>query len=235
MTFEVIPAIDVAGGRLAVDTPAGPRLVDAHHGDPLVAARVYMEAGARRLHVVDMDLAFGGEARNLDVVRSVARLGVRVQGSGGITDLETARRFLEAGADRVVLGSRALADEAAALEAIDALGDRAIVGLEVDAGRIRSRGAEGVDLPLVETLGWLVEAGARGFLLTAVRRVGSLQGPDIATLKRVVRAGRPVIAAGGIARVDDLRAVRRAGAVAAVVGRAALEGDLPLHELLDVG
>ena len=120
-----------------------------------------MEAGVRRLHVVDMDLAFGGEARNLDVVWSVARLGVRVQGSGGITDLETARRFLEAGADRVVLGSRALADEAAALEAIDALGDRAIVGLEVDAGRIRSRGAEGVDLPLVETLGWLVEVAAQ--------------------------------------------------------------------------
>ncbi len=87
-----------------------------------------------------------------------------------------------------------------------------------------------MDLPLVSTLGWLVAAGAPGFVVTAVERVGTLRGPDIAVVRRVVRTGRPVIAAGGVAGADDLDALRRAGAVGAVVGRAALDGGLPLHE-----
>ncbi|HWC72165.1 MAG TPA: HisA/HisF-related TIM barrel protein [Actinomycetota bacterium] len=235
MGFEVIPAIDVAGGRLALFTPDGPTRANAFGGDPLDAARAYAAAGARRVHVVDLDLAFDGVARNLETVRAIARLGLRVQGSGGIATGEDARAVLDAGADRVVLGSGALADERDAVRTIAELAERVLVGIEVDDRRIRSRGAARVDLPLAETLGWLVGAGARAFLVTAVARAGTLQGPDVATIKRVVRSGRPVIAAGGIANLDDLRAVRRAGATGAIVGRAALEGSIPLSELLDGG
>jgi len=235
MTFELIPAIDVAAGRLAVFTTDGPAPSGAFGGDPLVAARAYVAAGARRLHVVDLDLAFVAEARNLETVRAIAALGVRVQGSGGVSTVEDARAVLDAGADRVVLGSGALADGAVASQMITELADRALVGIEVEGDRIRSRGRAHVDLPLVHTLGWLVAAGARTFLVTAVARVGSLEGPDVDTLRKVVRAGRPVIAAGGIATADDLRAVRRAGATGAVVGRAFLDGGLPLNELFGSG
>ena len=232
MSFEVIPAIDVAGGRLALFTPRGRAPARAFDGDPLAAARAYADAGARRVHVVDLDLAFDGVARNVETVREIAALGLWVQGSGGVRTMAHARSLLEAGADRVVLGSGSLRDEEAALDAIAALGERATVGIDVDDGRIRSRGAAAVDLPLVETLGWLVAAGASSFLVTAVARVGSLRGPDVSTVKRVVRSGRPVLAAGGIATLDDLRALRRAGATGVVVGRAALEGGLDLRDAL---
>ncbi|HET9310472.1 MAG TPA: HisA/HisF-related TIM barrel protein [Actinomycetota bacterium] len=232
MSFELIPAIDVAAGRLAVFTSEGPASSDAFGGDPLAAARAYVAAGARRLHVVDLDLAFSDGPRNLETVRAIAALDVRVQGSGGISTVEDARAVLDAGADRVVLGSGALADEAGASQLIAELAESALIGIEVEGDRIRSRGGRHVDLPLVQTLGWIVAAGARAFLVTAIARVGSLEGPDVDTVRRVVRAGRPVIAAGGIASTDDLRAVRGAGATGAVVGRAFLDGGLPLEELL---
>ena len=232
MRFEVLPAIDFADGRLATYAPQGPVPSGAFRGDPIAAARSHVDAGARWLHVVDMDLAFHGEARNLDLVRAIAALGPAVQASGGIARSDDVQVMLDAGARRVVLGSGALADEASALETMRRFADRIVVGVEVDEGRIRSRGAEPVDLPLAETLGWLVAGGAHAFLVTGVSRVGALSGPDVALVKRVVRAGKPVLAAGGIATIDDLRAVRRAGAVGAVVGRAALEGGLDLTAAL---
>jgi phosphoribosylformimino-5-aminoimidazole carboxamide ribonucleotide (ProFAR) isomerase len=235
MGFEVIPAIDVADGRLAVSTSDGPAPVGAFGGDPLAAARSFAAAGFRWVHVVDLDLAFHGEPRNVEVVRSVAASGLRVQASGGIRRLEEANTMLAAGARRVVLGSGALADEAATVDLLRTLAERVVVGIEVDEGRIRSRGAHPVDLPLSETLGWLVAAGAPAFLVTSVAHVGRLQGPDATSVKRVVRAGRPVFAAGGIATLGDLKGLRRAGAAGAVVGRAALEGGIDLTEALALG
>jgi phosphoribosylformimino-5-aminoimidazole carboxamide ribonucleotide (ProFAR) isomerase len=232
MIFEVIPAIDVAAGRLAMFGPGGPTPVQAHGGDPLTAARAYVDAGVRWLHVVDMDLAFHGEMGNLDLVRAVAALGVRVQASGGARRPEELEAWLGAGARRAVLGSGALADEAATSAAIARFADRLVVGIDVDGGRIRARGRSSVDLPLAETLGWLVACGASAFLVTAVSRVGRLSGPDTAAVKRVVGSGRPVIAAGGVSSIDDLRSLRRAGAAGAIVGRAALEGDLDLADAL---
>jgi len=197
-------------------------------GSPLAAAEAAVAAGARWLHVVDMDLAFRGDARNLDVVAAIASLPVAVQAAGGVRDADEAQAFFEAGATRVVLGSAALANEPRATALLSAEGPRLVIGIEADEGRIRSRGHDPVDLPLVETLGWLVAAGASSLLVTSVARVGSRGGPDVELVKRVARAGRPVLAAGGIASVADLHDLRAAGAAGAVIGSAALDGSLDL-------
>ena len=230
--FQVIPAIDVSNGRLAVYTAEGPAPVSSFGGDPLAAALAYVAAGAAWIHVVDMELAFGGEPASVSVVGSVAALGVRVQASGGVRDARSIDRLLAAGASRVVLGSAAFADEDGVASLIATHGTRLVLGIEVEDGRVRSRGVDPVDLELVETLGWLAAVGAARFLVTSVTLVGGLQGPDVALVKRLVRSGLPVLAAGGIAAAEDLEAVRRAGAVGAVVGRAALEGDLDLAGVL---
>jgi phosphoribosylformimino-5-aminoimidazole carboxamide ribonucleotide (ProFAR) isomerase len=226
--FEVIPAIDVSDGALAAFTTAGPRPAKAFGGDPIAAAEAAVTAGARWLHVVDMDLAFRGEARNLGVMAEIASLPVAVQAAGGVRDAEEVRALLEAGATRVVLGSAALADEQGATALLSAEGPRLAIGIEVDQGRIHSRGRDPVDLPLLETLGWVVSAGAHMLLLTSVDRVGQRGGPDLELVKRVGRAGRPVLAAGGIASIADLLDLRAAGAAGAVVGSAALDGSLDL-------
>jgi phosphoribosylformimino-5-aminoimidazole carboxamide ribonucleotide (ProFAR) isomerase len=229
--FSLLPAIDLTDGRLGAFTPEGPRPLDAYDGDPMAAANAFRDAGAGWLHVVDMDLAFTGEARNLDIVRAIAKLdGVRVQASGGIRAQKHVEAFRAAGAGRIVLSSAALGDPAA-VEAllVGARRGEMVVAIEVDAGRIRSRGADPVDLDLMATLGWLRGIGAHSLLVTALARVGTGSGPDIEVIRRVSRSGVETLAAGGIVSLNDLRSVRAAGAVGAVVGRGAIEGSLDLR------
>jgi phosphoribosylformimino-5-aminoimidazole carboxamide ribonucleotide (ProFAR) isomerase len=138
----------------------------------------------------------------------------------------------------VVLGSAGLADEEGATALLSAERERVVIGLEVDGGRIRSRGRNPVDLPLIETLGWVVSAGVGLLLVTAVARVGERAGPDLELVRRVCRVGRPVLAAGGVASIEDLRDLRAAGAAGAVVGSAWIEGSLDLAAAdaeLDIG
>ena len=232
MTFDVIPAIDVAGGRLARLSTDGPVPIEAYDGDPLAAARACLEAGATLLHVVDMDLAFSGEARNTDVLRAIVGLGARVQAAGAIADDPGITTALDAGCERVVLGSAALEDLAEAGRLIERYGERLVVGIEVDADRIRARGRRATDLPLRETLSEVHAAGASRCLITGIARVSSLTGPDVDVLTIAIGFGLPAIVAGGIASVDDLAALRDAGAEGAVVGRAALEGRLDLSEAI---
>jgi phosphoribosylformimino-5-aminoimidazole carboxamide ribonucleotide (ProFAR) isomerase len=234
MCFSVIPAIDVAERRLARWTVDGAVALDAFEGDPVEAARAFTHDGATWLHVVDIDHAVRGRDPEVSPIVRIrdALPDVRIQASGGVLhgDVET---YISAGAERVVLGSAALLDEGATEALLAGRGGSVVVGIEVDDGRIRSRGPEPAELDLMETLGWLVAAGAQTFLVTAVARVGLLDGPDLETIRRVVRAGRPVLAAGGFSSLEDLRAARTAGAVGAVVGRAALEGSLDLPAAFD--
>jgi phosphoribosylformimino-5-aminoimidazole carboxamide ribonucleotide (ProFAR) isomerase len=228
VAFEVIPAIDVAGGRLARLSAEGVVPLDVHGGDPIAAARACLTAGARRLHVVDMDLAFTGEPRNADVLGAIAALGVDVQAAGAIVEDEQIAAALEAGGNRVVLGSAALTDLEEIGRLIEKYGERLVIGIEVDGDRIRARGRRTTDLPLGETLSAVRAAGARRSVITTVGRVSTMTGPDVSALVIALGLGLPAIAAGGIASLEDLAVVRDAGAEGAIIGRAALEGRLDL-------
>ncbi|HEV8087359.1 MAG TPA: HisA/HisF-related TIM barrel protein [Actinomycetota bacterium] len=232
MPFSVLPAIDLWEGRLALLTRDGPEPSDAFGGDPIAAAEAYIAAGARWLHVVDMDLAFRGELANAEVIRSLCAGDTHVQASGGVRTASQVDALRGLGAARVVLASAALTDEDAVLEIVGrSRPGETVVGIEVADGRIRARGAA-VDLELASTLGWLSAGGAEALLVTAVDRVATIGGPDTALVRRVARAGLPVMAAGGIRSLADLEAVRDAGASGAVVGRSALEGSLDLAAAL---
>ena len=236
--FQVIPAIDVAGGTLARFTPEGPIAIEDFGGDPVTAAESFLSAGVRWLHLVDLDLAFRGTALNIDTVMALRRValfaGAKVQAGGAISNQADIDHLLDVGVDRVVLGSAALADRALVERLGATMGERVVVGLEIDGDRVHSRGLDPVDLALDATLAWLRDIRCARFLMTAVRRVGSLGGPDLAAMDAVVAIGRPVLVAGGIASLDDLRSVRAAGAEGAVVGRAALEAGLDLAAALDL-
>ncbi len=234
MAFEVIPAIDVAGGRLVRVSATGAVPIPSFGGEPLAAARAFVEAGATRLHVVDVDLATMAEARNLDAVRSIAKLGVPVQASGGVTSGSQVDALLTAGADRVVLGAAALAERDAAERLLRAHGARLCVGIEADGPMIRPRGGGGGELSLWETLLWLAGLDVTRYLFTEVSRVGELAGPDLDGIWALAtHTERPVLAAGGIRSVQDVRSVAGLGGTVegVVVGRALHEG-LDLAEAL---
>jgi len=225
--FQVIPAVDVAGGRLVRTSATGDEPIAAFGGDPRSAARAFVAAGARWLHVVDVERARSGVAANLDVLRALAGEGVRVQASGGISGRAQVEEALEAGAVRVVLGSAALADRSGTAELVERFGSALVVGIEAEGDVLRPRGPTPLELSLSDVLVWLRELPVERFLFTRVGRVGNLSGPDLRGALGLARAtGRPVIVAGGIRGAGDVRrlAAQEAGIEGVVVGRALYEG-----------
>ena len=236
MTFEVIPAIDVGGGRLVRMGGDGVVPVEAFGGDPLTAAEAFVASGARRLHVVDVDLATSGRPSNVEILRRVAALGVPVQASGGVRSKAQVDALLEAGADRVVLGSAALSFRDAVEALVRDRGERLCIGIEADGPTIRPRGRGG-ELPLWETLQWLGGVSVARFVFTEVGRVSSLGGPDLDGIWALAtHTERPVLASGGVRSVDDVGAIAAlgAGVEGVIVGRALHEG-LDLAAALAVG
>jgi phosphoribosylformimino-5-aminoimidazole carboxamide ribotide isomerase len=194
-------------------------------GDPVALARSFAEAGATRIHLVDLDGARAGRARP-DLVGKVARAAVpaSLQASGGIRSLEDADALLEAGADRVVVGTAAFPDPA---RWVEALGERLVVALDVRDGMVRTAGwTEASGLTLERAVEVCLEAGVWRVLCTAIDRDGTLGGPDLALVASVASAGLRVLAAGGVRAPADVRALAEAGAEAAVVGRAILKGSV---------
>ncbi|HEX5627246.1 MAG TPA: HisA/HisF-related TIM barrel protein [Actinomycetota bacterium] len=226
MPLEVIPALDVAGGRLVHVMGSAEVAAAAFGGDPMAAAEAFVGAGAARLHVVDVDLARSGEAGNANVLAAVCGLGVPVQASGGVRTGEQVDALLARGADRVVLGSAALHDRGGAEGLVGRFDDRLVVGIEADGDTVRARGTD-LELPLRDLLVWLAGLEVRRYLFTAVRRAGGLQGPDLDAIGAFAeRSPVPVVVAGGIRGVEDLRAIAALdGRIeGAVIGRALYDG-----------
>jgi phosphoribosylformimino-5-aminoimidazole carboxamide ribotide isomerase len=218
--IEVIPAVDVLGAE-AVRLRRGDygRVVESP-GAPAALARRWRDAGARRIHLVDLDGARSGHVRP-ELVREVASAcaPLPVQASGGIRSPADAQALLRAGAARVVVGTAAWPDPAPWVEA---LGDALVVAIDVRAGRLRTAGWTQGGLPVADALERALSAGVRRCLVTAIERDGTLEGPDLGLVARAAGAGLAVLAAGGVRTPADVAALADAGAEAAVVGRALL-------------
>jgi len=225
--MEVIPAIDLLGEG-AVRLEQGDYDRATPYGEPLELARRFVAEGAGRIHVVDLDGARAGRIRP-DVVGELVRAAnpVPVQASGGVRSVADARALVDAGADRVVVGTVAwvLLDELVA-----SLRDRLVVAVDVRDGLVHARGWTESSLVLDDALERCRAAGVPRLLCTAIDRDGTLGGPDLGLVRRVVEESRlPVLAAGGIRSDADVEALAEAGAEGAIVGRALLEGQLRLR------
>ncbi len=233
-SFEVIPAVDVLGqDAVRLERGEFDRVV-AREADPAALVERLVEAGARLVHVVDLDGARSGRMRP-ELVRELAAAAspARIQASGGVRSPADAERLLDAGADRVVVGTAAFAAPDALERYRAALGDRLAVAVDVRAGRVVTGGwLRETGMSAEEAAERCAAAGVSRILCTAVDRDGTLAGPDLDLLARVrERSGLPVLAAGGIRSQADLAAVEGLGCEGAIVGRALLEGRLPLSAL----
>ena len=215
--IEVIPAVDVLGGEAVRLERGDYDAVVERADDPVALAQRWAQAGAGRIHLVDLDGARSGRIRPelVRAVREATRLPV--QASGGIRSLDDGRALLDAGADRVVVGTAAWPDPTPWLE----LGNALVLAVDVADGELRGRGwTAGTGVSLGDAL--QRAAGAR-LLVTAIDRDGTLAGPDLELVRRAAASGSPVLAAGGVRSPHDVDALAAAGAEAAVVGRALLQ------------
>jgi phosphoribosylformimino-5-aminoimidazole carboxamide ribotide isomerase len=223
------PAIDILDGaavRLARGEFAEKTIYDA---DPLDAARRWVAAGARSLHIVDLDGARDGAPANLEHVRRItAELGVAVQLGGGLRTAEAVREAVAAGARRVVLGTAAYQD----VDFLDAViaehGEKVIVSVDVRAGKLAAAGwTQQTDIPAESVFERLGARGVRRFVYSSIERDGTLEGPDLLAVREVAGAVRgSFIYSGGVASLDDLRslyALRQVNLSGVIVGKALYE------------
>jgi phosphoribosylformimino-5-aminoimidazole carboxamide ribotide isomerase len=228
--FIVIPAIDVLEGRCVRLSEGRREHVTIEGGDPARAAARFVAEGAPWLHVVDLDGAFSGRA-SPGLVEQVAAAGVPVQVGGGLRGPESIQAALGAGAARAIVGTAAV--DADLGDLAERFGDRLVVAVDAKDGRVVTDGwlAES-DLSAVELARRCADAGVGRLLVTSTRRDGSLGGPDRQLITEVLEAGLPVLAAGGIASLDDLAALRDLGCEGAIVGSALWSGRFGLAEAL---
>jgi phosphoribosylformimino-5-aminoimidazole carboxamide ribotide isomerase len=232
--FEVVPAVDMQDGEV-VQLVQGERGTETSYGDPVEAARRWVDAGAKTLHLVDLDGAFEGERKNAAAVDAVLdAVDVPVQLGGGIRTAADARDLLDRGVDRVILGTAAVENPDIVAELAKDYPDGVMVSLDAKDGEVVVSGwTEGTGLDPAEAAARYEELGAAAILFTDVDVEGQLEGVHLETTSRVVDAvDIPVVASGGVASLDDIDALRDVGAAATVVGTALYEGRFTLEEAM---
>ena len=236
-SLVLLPAVDVAAGQ-AVRLVQGKAGSETEYGSPIDAARAWVNQGAEWIHLVDLDAAFGRGSNAALLARVVADISrhVLVELSGGIRDDVSLAAALATGCTRVNLGTAALENPDWTEQVIRAHGEQIAVGLDVRGHTLAARGwtEEGGDL--WETLARLDAAGCARYVVTDVAKDGTMRGPNFELLKEVCAAtSRPVIASGGIARLEDLHQLAEMvalGVEGAIVGRALYDGAFTLTEAL---
>ncbi len=237
----VIPAIDLKDGQ-CVRLRQG--LMDdstVFSDDPVATARRWAAAGGRRLHLVDLNGAFEGEPVNAGAVEAIARAlpDMPIQIGGGVRDMATILRYLEAGVTAVIIGTLAVKDPAFVRAACKEFPGKIIVGIDAKNGLVATDGwAQVSDVRATELAKQFEEYGVASIIYTDIARDGMMQGVNVeATVEMAHASSIPVIASGGISHINDIRALAhymREGIEGAITGRAIYEGSLDLAEAQDL-
>jgi phosphoribosylformimino-5-aminoimidazole carboxamide ribotide isomerase len=234
----ILPAIDLLDGQVVRLAQGQRDQVTVYSKDPVAVAERWAQAGAQWLHVVDLNGAFDGAYINLPIAaRIIKACGLRVELSGGIRTPETLARAVQAGASRVVLGTKACEDPPFVTEAAKRFPGKIAVAIDAKAGQVVSRGwVAATALTPAKLAGEVAGWGVETLICTDVSRDGMLQGPNLGLLEEVLGAGaRQVIASGGISSVEDLKRLKMLeprGVIGAIIGKALYEGTIDLRKAI---
>lgn len=233
--MEILPAVDIRGRRAVRLMQGDYDRETVFDDDPVAAARRWLDEGAERLHIVDLDGAREGTQANAPVIERIAALGAPMQVGGGVRTLAAVERYLAMGAGRVIIGTAAVADREFLAGAVDQYGEAVVVSIDARGGRVAVEGwTEMSEITAAGLAAELTALGVRRFIYTDIKSDGMLGGHDMEAFGAVAAAtGAPVIAAGGISSAGDIRALRAAGASGAVLGRALYGGRITLREALE--
>jgi len=232
----IYPAIDLRGGKVVRLREGDPRRQSVFSDNPLATAQNWLDQGAQWLHIVNLDGAFAAANENLRILERIAKLGLSLQFGGGLRDMAALRQAHAAGASRLVIGTLAVKNPAAAAQAIRAFGAAAVcIALDARDGKVTTHGWTELSAQSPIELGkWFYAQGARHALYTDVRRDGGLRGVNIADTVALARqTGLQVIASGGLSQLAEIRQLAGSGAVAgAVIGMALYQNKFSLTEAL---
>jgi phosphoribosylformimino-5-aminoimidazole carboxamide ribotide isomerase len=237
MPFTVYPAIDLKGGEVVRLAEGDMARATVYASDPAAQAAAFAEAGAKWLHVVDLDGAFAGEARNAAAVEAIlSATPAKVQVGGGIRTLSSIERWFRLGVERVIIGTAALTDPGLVRAASGDHPGRIVIAVDARDGMVATRGwADVSDVPVADLGRRFEDAGVAALLFTDVGRDGLLTGVNIEATAELAKAVKlPVIASGGLAELSEIRALRlKKGISGVIAGRSLYDGRIELKAALD--
>ena len=237
MAFEVIPAIDLRGGKCVRLFQGDFNQETFFSDDPVSVARGFEAAGAVRIHVVDLDGAEAGHPVNAALIRSIVEtVSIPVQVGGGLRTAEAIDGLIETGAQRVVLGTAAIENEGLVSEAARRHGDRVAVGIDARQGWVATHAWKSASRTrAIDLVGRLESLGVSRFVYTDILRDGAMSGPNIDALAELTsKSNASVIASGGVASLDHLLDLMAMAVEGAIVGRAVYTGDIDLKQAIGV-
>jgi phosphoribosylformimino-5-aminoimidazole carboxamide ribotide isomerase len=235
--MQVIPAVDLMKGKVVRLSRGDPETAKMYNqfGGPVETAQEWKREGAEKLHVIDLDAAFGS-GNNLAIIAEIARtVNLPIQVGGGIRTVKAAEKLLKTGINQIILGSLAFRDVTAVVRIQKRFGsDRIIVALDNKDGDILIEGWKTpANFKMKGALDKFSNIGVKTFLITSITKDGTLSGPDLETLREVCQYPNvDIIAAGGIGSLNDLIALKRVGVSGVVVGKALYEGKFTLKEAI---
>ena len=235
--LELIPAVDLKGGKCVRLQEGIASRATEYSDDPVSMALHWEEQGARRLHLVDLDGAFSGESAHLEIAKSIfQRLKIPVQFGGGLRTIEQIETVLELGADRAILGTVAVDEPKVVEEAVRRYPKSIVVGIDARKGKVALRGwVDQTPLKAAELAKRVRDLGVERVIYTDVARDGMLLGVNYLETENLCReAGIRVIASGGVSDVDDVRALwerRKSGIEGVILGRALYDGKIHFPDL----
>ncbi|MBM3743597.1 MAG: bifunctional 1-(5-phosphoribosyl)-5-((5-phosphoribosylamino)methylideneamino)imidazole-4-carboxamide isomerase/phosphoribosylanthranilate isomerase PriA [Actinobacteria bacterium] len=233
--FEILPAIDVKGGK-AVRLVRGELSTETQYGEPVQVAQEFAAAGARWIHLVDLDAAFG-QGSNFPLIKKVIEsIDVKIELSGGIRNEDSLIKALSTGCNRINLGTAALENPEWSEDVIARFGDKVAVGLDVKGQKLSSRGWTKSGGDLFETIDRLDKAGCSRYVVTDISRDGTLIGPNLDLLRQITKfTSTPIIASGGVSSIQDVKSVSalsESGVEGVIIGKALYAGAFTLREAL---
>jgi phosphoribosylformimino-5-aminoimidazole carboxamide ribotide isomerase len=234
--MEIIPAIDLRGGKCVRLYQGDYNQETVFSEDPVDTAKHWQSLGARRIHIVDLDGAAKGMTCHFDAISSIAgAVTIPVQVGGGIRTVESIEKLLGAGVDRVILGTAAIENKDMVKESCRRFGSRIIAGVDARDGYVATRGwIESSKVTAIELIKNMRDAGVGRIVYTDISRDGTLTEPNFAAIEDlIVTVDVKIIAAGGIASIEHLSRLAHIGIEGAIVGRAIYTGHIDLKKALE--
>jgi len=238
--MEIIPAIDLKGGKCVRLEQGDMKRDTVFSSDPVSMAKKWESLGATRLHLVDLDGAFKGKPQNQDIIEDIIdAISIPVQIGGGIRDIETIDEYIAIGADRVILGTIAQKSPKFVIKACDIYHERIVVGIDAKDGKVAIKGwAEVTSKSAMELAAEYEDYGVAAIIYTDISRDGMMQGPNIETTRELaLSVDIPIIASGGVSSIDDIKALLplvNDGVEGVITGKAIYSGSLDLKEAVEL-
>ena len=232
----LFPAIDILSGKAVRLYKGDYNAVTVYSERPWEFAEDFVDKGCSAIHIVDLDGAKSGETVNIDTVKRIAAVkGLYSEIGGGIRNMETVSRYLEAGVDRVILGTAALKDPSLLKNALREYGDRIAVGVDLKDGKVAVKGwLETSNKDVIEFLKELEDLGVEGVIVTDISRDGAMKGTNLDLYGRIKEeVSLKVTASGGVSTIEDIVALKSMGLYGAIIGKAYYTGAIKLKEALE--